>query len=93
LPLCRRQKVGAQDFGPNRVGFRFLEILTLVVAVGGHRKAETYNQCEQRQGSREDDAQMLIPLVADAWVSLRNLAPAAEASDSDTEAATNTSTG
>jgi hypothetical protein len=54
--------------GPNRIGFRLLEILTLIVAVGGHRKAETNNQCQQRQGGRKDDAQILILLVADAWV-------------------------
>jgi hypothetical protein len=34
--VSRRQKVGAQVLGPDRVGFRFLEVLALIAAVGGH---------------------------------------------------------
>jgi hypothetical protein len=46
--IHRRQKVSAQDFGPNRVGFAFLEILALIVAIGSHREAEASDQCKQR---------------------------------------------
>jgi hypothetical protein len=35
-----------QNFGPDRVGFGFLEILALIVAIGSHRKAEADDQCE-----------------------------------------------
>src|ERR1700730_14013349 len=51
--IRRRQKVGAQDSGPDRVGLGFLEILALFVAIGGHRKPEPDDQCEQRQGGRK----------------------------------------
>ena len=34
-----RQKVGTQDFGPDRIGFGFLEILALVVAVAWPSKS------------------------------------------------------
>jgi hypothetical protein len=44
--ICWRQKVDTQEFGPDRVGFSFLEALAVIVATAGHRNAEADDQCK-----------------------------------------------
>jgi hypothetical protein len=69
LQLLRVQKVSSQQFSADCVGFRFLEILTLIVSIGGHREAKTNDQCEQCQRSSKDDIQIVLVFIGDIWVS------------------------
>ena len=58
---CRngvRQQIGPEVFRPDGVGLGLLVVLALVVAAGGHRKAEADNQPEQRQRGGQDKAEI-----------------------------------
>jgi hypothetical protein len=47
--VLSRQKIGAQEFGPDRICFSFFIVLAQVVAAHRHRKGEANDQGQQRQ--------------------------------------------
>ena len=63
--IRRRQQVGAHVFGADRVGFRFFEVLALIVTADRHRKAEADDEAEQRQGRGQDHAEILARAFID----------------------------
>jgi hypothetical protein len=53
-----REKVRADVFRADRVGFPFLVIFALIVTVDGHGEAESYNEREQRERGGMDHAEI-----------------------------------
>ena len=56
------QQIGSYIFGSDRIGFRFLVILALVVAGDRHRKAESNDESQKRQNGGLDDIEV-FPLI------------------------------
>ena len=59
-----RQQIGAQIFGPDRIGLGFLISLAQLVARDDHGKAEADNEREQRQNGRLDDIKVFASIFA-----------------------------
>ena len=63
--IRRRQQIGADECGADRVGFGLFEVLALVVTADRHRKAEADDEAEQRQRRGKDYAEIFARAFVD----------------------------
>src|SRR4029077_3929891 len=59
-----RQEVRPDIFSANRVGFCLLVVLALIVAVDGHRKAESDDESKQSQNCTYNNIEIVIPVFS-----------------------------